>query len=339
MEPFHLTCESFSRSSDTANLASFLVSRNRLEFPISTVEDAIERGAPICVQRGAVLDDILSTKHPELKVVRKQTEQEIFQALKLSWFGGKGGCAAGVTNFFTFEIYQRQTATNADCSLTSEKRVYLTLPSGFATAVDSGTMCTSLVSHVLDLYFTEMKADGFIDQAWQDHLSKVSQVSCPDEAPAGPIDIETTSLGPKEMAGIFICHLFLTGIALFVAFFQYFHARKTKPKDSLRPVFRKSSNPFDEASAGPVNGEDSGSQTCSEPFTLQNTEHDNSQRWSSRNMVDRFGGNEELQLFDAGENYYNEDDTPQRFDAGDASDNSEDNKSMEAHEKFFLGNA
>ena len=224
-------------SAYTANLASFLVSRNDIQFSVSTLDDALVTGTPVCIQKGAVMDDIITKDYPELTVVRKETEQEMFEALTKPWYGGAGGCGVLITNLGTYQVYQGQTATNADCTLTSEKRVILTLPSGFATAVDSGTLCTSLVSHVMDLYMTEMIADGFIEQAWQDHLDKISQIDCVEPVPnSGDDDIY--SLGLKEMGGIFVTHLLLTTVAVVVAIVQYKHAKATKPKEELRPVLQ-----------------------------------------------------------------------------------------------------
>lgn len=54
-------------SAYTANLASFLVSQSKTVTRISTLEDAIITSTPLCVQRGAVVDSILSDKYPELK--------------------------------------------------------------------------------------------------------------------------------------------------------------------------------------------------------------------------------------------------------------------------------
>lgn len=68
----------------TANMASFLVSKNELIEHISTIEDALRTGTPVCVQRGAVIDELLSDKYPELKLVRKSKESEMFTYVKFT---------------------------------------------------------------------------------------------------------------------------------------------------------------------------------------------------------------------------------------------------------------
>jgi hypothetical protein len=212
-------------SAYTANLASFLVSRNMVEYSVSTLEDALKQGTPVCIQRFSVMDDIVSKKYPEMNIVRKETEQGIFDGLRNEWYGGKEGCGVALTNLGTFQLYQGRQAVNPDCALTTEKRVVRQLPSGFATAVDTGgtwsgctwqcqilgsfpmvrprsfmyrvspasvylctyrvVLCTSLVSFVLNLHLTEMAASGFIEEAWQTHLDKVNTINCADRASQG----------------------------------------------------------------------------------------------------------------------------------------------------------
>lgn len=93
-------------SAYTANMASFLVSRNGKEAPVATLEDALKRGTPVCIQRYSVMDEIVSKKYPDLNIVRKDAEQEIFDSLRKPWHGGNGGCGAALTNLGTFELYE-----------------------------------------------------------------------------------------------------------------------------------------------------------------------------------------------------------------------------------------
>lgn len=223
----------------TANMASFLVSQNRQTFMIKTIDEALEHRVPVCVQRGAIIDDILSEKYPQLVLVRKDTEQEMIQALRQSWFRGGGGCGVVLTNLGTLELFQNQKETNADCSLTSDKRVVLSLPAGFATAVDSGVLCTSLVSYVLDVHLQEMRIDGFIDNAWQDHLSRISTVQC--DATSTIMSAEdTTSLSARDMGGIFILLGLSCGLALVIAWGEFLYTKRYHHrKRSMHPLFEE----------------------------------------------------------------------------------------------------
>jgi Ligand-gated ion channel len=213
-------------SAYTANLASFLVSRNDAEVRVSTLEEALRRNTPVCIQRYTVMDDIVSRKYPDMNVVRKESEKEIFDGLRLPWNGPERGCGVALTNLGTFENYQGSKDVNWDCSLTTEKRVVQSLPAGFATAVDTGVMCTSLISYVLNLLTTEMISDGFISNAWQNHLKKIATIDCSDNSTYESKSSNTFSLSLKDMAGIFIVHGSLVVIALSLAFVD--RSRKLK---------------------------------------------------------------------------------------------------------------
>jgi Ligand-gated ion channel len=211
-------------SAYTANLASFLVERNEVSTSVTTIEDAIRLSVPVCVQRSTIIDEFVSKKFPELILARKDSVQEMFEGLKQSWYGGKEGCGLLLTSLAFFELYQNEVEFNKECSLTSEKRVVINLPSSFATTVDSGILCTSLVSYVLDFHIKEMERDGFIREAWKNHLNKLSTVKC-DLASGLNKPQHNASLGVKEMGGIFISYAFAMLAALLLALFQYFASR------------------------------------------------------------------------------------------------------------------
>lgn len=207
-------------SAYTANMASFLVSRNDKAPAVATLEDALKRGTPVCIQRYSVMDEIVSKKYPDLNIVRKDAEQEIFDSLRKPWRGGNGGCGAALTNLGTFTLYEGNREVNFDCSLTSERRVVQTLPSGFATGVDTGTLCTSLISYVINIHMSEMISDGFVADAWGKHIDKISTVDCDANENGQMVDLEDEnfSLRINDMAGIFVMHLALLVFAVLVAF-------------------------------------------------------------------------------------------------------------------------
>lgn len=220
-------------SAYTANLASFLVARYQEEFVVTTLDDATKLGTPVCLQNGSVMDEVITKNYPSLNIVRKATEKETFDALRQDWYSGRKGCGVTLTNLGTFQVYQGDKEVNADCSLTSEFRVIRNLPSGFATAVDTGLMCTSLVSHVLNIHLTEMEYEGFIDQAWQDHLRKIATIDCQEQAQEAKSEEELEreedefdySLSLNNMAGIFILHGALTLVALAFALVDQLRTR------------------------------------------------------------------------------------------------------------------
>ena len=228
-------------SAYTANMASFLVSQNSKPPRISTIEEALLTSTPLCVQRGAVIDDLLTDKYPELNLVRKDTEGEMFDGLGLGWYSGKGGCGALLTNLGTYDVYRTQDSTNADCSLASDQRVLMSLPAGFATAVDSAIQCTSLISYVMDVHLQEMRQDGFIDRAWDAHIEKVATKTCPavTQSFADSRAAKASrgfSLTIKDMGGIFCFHFAMSALALLFAFYQRFQQSRLQPEKKLRPI-------------------------------------------------------------------------------------------------------
>lgn len=169
------------------------------------------------------MDDIVSKKYPDMNIIRKDKEEDMFAALRLPIFNGNPGCKALLTNLGTFQLFQGDSDVNWDCSLSSEKRVVQNLPSGFATGVDTGTLCTSLISYVMNIHITEMISDGFIPMAWQNHVNKMATVNCTEELAKAnknrPIgDDENFSLRLEEMGGIFIMHMLLMVFAILLAF-------------------------------------------------------------------------------------------------------------------------
>jgi len=142
--------------------------------------------------------------------------------MRESWYGANQGCGVGLTNLGTFQLYQRNKSVNWDCSLTTQQRVVQNLPAGFATAVDTGIKCTSLVSYVMNLHLNEMLADGFVARAWKEHLDRISSTTCSGDGlennTSGEDNAdENFSLSLQDMAGIFILHVALTVLAVLFA--------------------------------------------------------------------------------------------------------------------------
>jgi Ligand-gated ion channel len=263
-------------SAYTANMASFLMQRKSLAASLNTIGDAVRLSVPVCVLRGAVIDDILSKKYPELILVRKASELELFEALNYPWYGGKGGCGAVLTSLGNFEISQRQKSVNSDCSLNSMKRIVLDMPAGFATAIDSGILCTSLISYTMDFHLQEMERDGFIEKAWKGNIEKISTITCDESVKAVT---GNTSLGIQDMGGIFITHATAILLALSIAAFQFFLKKRLLSKEvtqSLRPSIQNSTTAnqvilqkLNSVKESPYEDRDNDDAKCMDPTTDQ----------------------------------------------------------------------
>jgi hypothetical protein len=59
---------------------------------------------------------------------------------------------------------------------------------------------------LLDLHLQEMKADGFINEAGDNHIDKIATVTCHEQSTSSSSSKNNFSLGLKDMGGIFIMH-------------------------------------------------------------------------------------------------------------------------------------
>lgn len=210
-----------------ANLASFLVSPRIVRFKYPSTEKITNSNAHVCVQKGGAISNVLAQNYPDMVLVPRYPDEEIFLGLRDPI--DAGGCDVLAHQFNTFEIYENLRVTNYDCNLRSEKRVIHAIPAGLATSVDTGSQyCTSLISHVLDYHLAGMLDDGFIERTWKSQLDRIATVSCSQNLKvATPLsEDDTVSLGIQDVGGIFIVHVVLSFIAIFVAVIQFYYTHK-----------------------------------------------------------------------------------------------------------------
>jgi Ligand-gated ion channel len=210
-------------SAYTANLASFLVSPRLLKFKYSSIDKILQSKAHVCVQKGGAIGNLLAKLYPDLILVPKTPDEEIFNGLRYP--RNEGGCDVLAHQFNTFEIYENLRETNHDCNLRSEKRIVEVIPAGLATAVDTGSQyCTSLISHVLDYHLTTMIDDGFLERMWKSQLDRIATVSCASSIPSSSAlaDDTTLSLTIQDVGGIFIFHVVLSFLAIMIATIQFY---------------------------------------------------------------------------------------------------------------------
>ena len=212
----------------TANLASFLVERRKPSGTIQSVQEAVIAHAPICLQADTALDDYISEKYPAAVLIHRSSQRDVFASLR------KDECVVAVVPQNSYDTYSRDEDVNGDCSLSWVGRVERFVPSGLTTAVDSGTLCTSLVTHVLDYHLLQIQTDGFLERAWESHLERVGTQNCVQEQGVSAEtngDSETFSLSIQDLAGIFIVHGILSSTALLVGVVKFFMKRRTPAKD------------------------------------------------------------------------------------------------------------
>jgi hypothetical protein len=197
----------------TANLASFLVVRNVPGLQIHSVEDAVKQGVKICTFRSATSEEELLRQFPHARVVRKETEAETFFGVQ------KGECDVALTTVGSWDTWERKAEVNQQCNLHWIGRPFKAISAGFATFSDSGTLCTSLITDVLNLHLLRMKEEGFIKEAWEEHLLREETVICDSSTSStSPNDnLDHRSLNVQNMGGIFCFHGIMSLIAILTA--------------------------------------------------------------------------------------------------------------------------
>jgi hypothetical protein len=217
-------------ASYTANLASFLVTENRPQNQYNSLEDVVRANAPICIGRGTQTDISVSTAYPLANYVRREDEQGVIEGLR------DGDCEVGVTLVSAWNRLQRSETLTAGCSLEWRGRAFQNVPAGFATKADSGRKCTNLLRDVINIYMTQMRAESFISEAWDEHLDQTSSNECT----AADISTEEESSGQltlNNMGGIFVFHTILSGAALIMAISAWFWERR--PGQAARQAAKK----------------------------------------------------------------------------------------------------
>lgn len=224
----------------TANLASFLVVEHTPTISIESIEDAVRMRAPICVLASTQTDNAVTNAFPNARLVRKRQEEDVYHGVST------GECTVAATTASAWNYYERQSQVNGACELQWVGRVFRNVPAGFGMRSDSGTLCTSLIRDVMNLHLLEMKQDGFMDEAWDDYLARVSDTDCgagSDSDLASSDEQTQQQLDLESMGGVFVFHFGLSFVAIVMALFSVNikkirkrYAKKTLTTDlALRP--------------------------------------------------------------------------------------------------------
>lgn len=256
-------------SAYTANLASFLVVQNTPSITINTVEDAVRNNYRICVIQGTSSDEAMAKAYPEARVVKVSTEEENYSQLR------NGMCDISLNTVSSWEEYRMNRNVNGDCSLTWIGRNFKDGQGGFATKSDSGTLCTSLIRDVFNLHLLEMKADGFVERAWADHLKKQATVNCDAALSSDDDDASDGQLSLQAMGGTFIIHFIATAIAILLAITARLYHHKSILKrptsTSVRHLASKGTNGADAVERAPSSNVDGWSAVENETTSYQDS--------------------------------------------------------------------
>lgn len=219
-------------SNYTANLASFFVIENTPAIAVSSIEDAIQSGQYICVWGGTAPHDFMVKEHPKAKLIEVDSQVALYEGVR------NGDCVLGVSGVYSFDKFSSLKETNPDCNIRWVGRILKYVPAGFAVKADSGNLCSSLVSDVINLHLMEMEQDGFLKMAWQTELDRIRDQDCDKQLSQNSGESETQSRSLKEMAGTFVLHAVFGVVAIVVAIVNRVYDKYNQMSDqSRREVF------------------------------------------------------------------------------------------------------
>jgi Ligand-gated ion channel len=235
----------FVLSAYVANLASHLVTRTVKVYRIDSVAEALRQNSAVCVEEGASVESYLKKSYPTLRLVPKPVTEDIFTSLRSH--PNNGGCDVAAFKRNGVRLYQRSSRVNYDCSLALSKSVEVVIPAGMATAMDTGKFrCTALISSVLDYHLLNMIEDGFIENVWNAHLSKVGSINCfadSNQAQGGSLGSSASSLELGDVSGLFWLHVVLSLTALLISLYPFIHLNKNNQNKPYRLASLLSTTP------------------------------------------------------------------------------------------------
>ena len=218
-------------------MASVLLTRDAPSFPVSDLEDIVKFDKSVCLFGKSSHDIIFSNKFPENsttergKVIRKSGFEILEGVLKKE-------CDVALVAKTLLDLFEKNEKINDRCKLgwvgQSAMNYY---PGGFTTTVDTGTNCTSLISHVLDLHMNEIKEDGFLDNAWNDVYTKLGGQNCDDRRSEPNFPEEP--LGIDDMFGIFAFHALCSVVSVLLAFIFGRRNRRMAKEESIQTANRR----------------------------------------------------------------------------------------------------
>lgn len=157
---------------DTANLASLLVDTKAPRFVVETMDDVVASNIPVCVYENTGADSYLKLNYKQAVRIPFSTEVGTFEGLE------NGECEITMAYYQNWLGFESRKAYNPSCNLEWVGRTVKTIESGFAVSADTGYKCSGLIGAVLDVYLNELLASGFIEDMWDNHYAKSTDINC-----------------------------------------------------------------------------------------------------------------------------------------------------------------
>ena len=196
-------------SAYTANLASFLVTKNIRQTEVQGVDDIVDMGKSMCITDAAKKEAIIA-----LQSIRKDSnhispifdiqpsEEAVLEGLE------KGDCDYAISGVSTWDEIKDKDRWS--CKMHRVGEIYQYIEAGFAMKSDSSVYCTSLVRDVFNFHLLQLQLEGEIQNQWDIHLKRNrNTTNCSENDSMDDLQI----LNLNNMGGIFTFHLSLLVIA------------------------------------------------------------------------------------------------------------------------------
>ena len=176
----------------------------------------------------------VSGKYPNMNLVYGDDFDATYENLR------NGKCLMMAARAADWDMFQRNAALNPDCSLKWIGRAEMVNSAGPASKIDVGEYCSSFVNHVIDIHMYEMIADGFVEEAWNNHVEALATNKCLDSDTSSTDEAgNSRSLRPIDVGGIFLIHVCVCLLAIIHAWFE-------KRRKQRKPFEAEASNKLEE---------------------------------------------------------------------------------------------
>jgi hypothetical protein len=149
----------------------------------------------------------VSTAYPLATYVYSENEQGVIEGLQ------DGDCEVGFTQVSAWNHLEHSKSLTAGCSLEWRGPAFQNFSVGFATKADTGKKCTHLPRDVININMAQMRSEGFISEAWDEHLDQNSANECMAADILTEKEESSGQLTLHNMGGIFVFHTILSGAA------------------------------------------------------------------------------------------------------------------------------
>lgn len=196
----------------TANFASYLTVQNIPRPQYTSLADAMQKGAQICLERGQ-LANWFQQRYPNYVSKVTYFDEVGGDGLATARHLGHGCDAIIVLKFIWDQKIRNSRTLNKDCRMTLIGDSLQPIYGGWMVATDTHNRCTSILREALNHWFLNMWADGSLQNLLAD-LTGGGATCVPEDRATDNARLEL-----EEMSGPFYIHgiILVISLALYVA--------------------------------------------------------------------------------------------------------------------------